>query len=102
MYSYTGFLILLCCAPHIGGWSFLLKDYWEQNITERYDEPAMRALQEIEDPYFYSERLTMPKLIVNAGGESLHRVCSIHHLIVSLDLCRGRVPTTRRHPLLVV
>ena len=49
-----------------GGWTYALEDYVEMNITERFDDPAMRLLQEYEDPYFYRHRLTMPKLVVNA------------------------------------
>lgn len=32
----------------------------------RLDIPEMRSLQEQEDPYFFREKLTMPKLVVNA------------------------------------
>ena len=41
------------------------QDYYEMNITARYDDPNMLKLQQIEDPYFYAHRLTMPKLIIN-------------------------------------
>jgi PhoPQ-activated pathogenicity-related protein len=36
------------------------------NITYRFDDPNMAKLQEMEDPYFYRDRLTMPKMVVNA------------------------------------
>ena len=39
------------------------------NITERFDDPNMLKLQEIVDPYWYFDRLTLPKLIVNAVGD---------------------------------
>ena len=48
------------------GWSFALKDYTEMDIMSRLDSDNMHLLQENVDPYFYKDRLTMPKLIVNA------------------------------------
>jgi len=50
-----------------GGWSFALKDYTEMNIMARIDDPNMTLLSEQEDPYFFRDRLTMPKLVVNAA-----------------------------------
>ncbi len=50
----------------LGGWSWALNDYYEMNIMTRLDTSEMMLLQEQEDPFFYRERLTMPKLIVNA------------------------------------
>jgi len=49
-----------------GGWSYALKDYVDMNLTVRFDDPNMIHLQEMEDPFIYKERLTMPKLVVNA------------------------------------
>jgi hypothetical protein len=49
-----------------GGWTYALQDYADMNITSRFDDPNMVHLQEMEDPYFYKERLTMPKMVVNA------------------------------------
>lgn len=49
-----------------GGWSWAIHDYWEMDIMTRIDNPNMYKLQLQEDPYFFKERLTMPKLVVNA------------------------------------
>jgi PhoPQ-activated pathogenicity-related protein len=49
-----------------GGWSWALHDYTEMNIMANIDDPNMLLLQQQEDPYFFKERLTMPKLVVNA------------------------------------
>lgn len=49
------------------GWTFALSDYTDMNIMTRLDTPEMLLLQQYEDPYFYKERLTMPKFIVNAA-----------------------------------
>ena len=51
---------------HIG-WTFALSDYTAYNITTRFDDPNMLLLQQNVDPFFYKERLTMPKLVINAA-----------------------------------
>lgn len=50
-----------------GGWSFALKDYYERNFTQCLDHPNTATLMKIVDPYWYADRLTMPKLVVNSG-----------------------------------
>jgi PhoPQ-activated pathogenicity-related protein len=49
-----------------GNWSFALKDYTEMNFMDILDSPSTLAMQQLIDPYFYRDRLTMPKFIVNA------------------------------------
>jgi PhoPQ-activated pathogenicity-related protein len=56
-----------------GGWAVALEDYWVMNITSRFDMDEMHTLQTIEDPYWYFDRLTMPKLIVNAVGDEFQQ-----------------------------
>ncbi|RYY85759.1 hypothetical protein EON63_06925, partial [archaeon] len=62
-----------------GGWSYALSDYTDMNLTTRFDDPNMLLLQQNEDPYFFRDRLTMPKLVVNAGmlclGMGMSRWC---------------------------
>jgi PhoPQ-activated pathogenicity-related protein len=56
-----------------GAWSFALEDYTDMNITERFDSPNMVTLQQNVDPYFYKDRLTMPKMVVNAGMDEFQQ-----------------------------
>ena len=56
-----------------GGWTYALQDYIDMNITERFDDPNMVLLQENVDPYFYKERLTMPKMVVNAAMDEFQQ-----------------------------
>jgi PhoPQ-activated pathogenicity-related protein len=52
-----------------GAWSDAVKDYDEQGIMDWMGTPPFRALMKIEEPYEYRERLTMPKLLLNASGD---------------------------------
>ncbi len=52
-----------------GFWAPALNDYTEMRLMEWAGTPQNRALLKIEDPYSYRDRLTMPKLIVNATGD---------------------------------
>ena len=52
-----------------GAWSDAVKDYTEQGIMDWMGTPQFRALMKIEEPYEYRDRLTMPKLILNASGD---------------------------------
>lgn len=52
-----------------GTWPDALKSYEQYGIMKWFGTPQLDALLKIEDPYNYRERLTMPKLIVNAAGD---------------------------------
>ena len=52
-----------------GAWTFALKDYFHCNITVDFQNPNAKLLWELVDPWYYRERLTMPKLAINAGGD---------------------------------
>ena len=50
-------------APAVGNYAV------QHKVMDRWDSPRMAELNKIEDPYFYLDRLTMPKYIVNAAGD---------------------------------
>jgi PhoPQ-activated pathogenicity-related protein len=52
-----------------GFYSAAVGDYFEQGIMQRPPDDRLRRLYEIEDPFSYVDRLTMPKYIVNASGD---------------------------------
>jgi PhoPQ-activated pathogenicity-related protein len=59
-------------AHHYGAYGFWapsIGDYTKFHIMDWAGTPQNDALLKIEDPYSYRSRLTMPKFIVNAGGD---------------------------------
>jgi PhoPQ-activated pathogenicity-related protein len=49
-------------APAVG-------DYVRQGVLDWHDTPEAKALYAIEDPFSYRDRLTLPKLMINAAGD---------------------------------
>jgi PhoPQ-activated pathogenicity-related protein len=61
-----------CCDNHFcsyGFWAPAIGDYTRHKIQDRADSKGYDALMQIEDPYSYLDRLTMPKYVVNASGD---------------------------------
>lgn len=52
-----------------GFWAPAVKDYTEMRLMDWMGTKEHRALMEIEEPYEYRERLTMPKFLINACGD---------------------------------
>jgi len=52
-----------------GFWAPAVHDYVEHDVMNRVGTPRFQALMEIEDPYAYRQRYTMPKLMLNATGD---------------------------------
>ena len=52
-----------------GFYSAAVGNYYEHGIMQREADPRLKQLYDIEDPFSYRDRLTMPKFIVNASGD---------------------------------
>jgi PhoPQ-activated pathogenicity-related protein len=52
-----------------GFYSPAVKDYEDLDIMKWSGTKQYRKLMEIEEPYEYRDRLTIPKFIINAGGD---------------------------------
>ncbi|MBL9123786.1 MAG: PhoPQ-activated pathogenicity-related family protein [Planctomycetaceae bacterium] len=52
-----------------GFWAPAVGDYVRHKLVHRADTPEYAKLMEIEDPFTYRARFTMPKLVVNAAGD---------------------------------
>jgi PhoPQ-activated pathogenicity-related protein len=52
-----------------GFWAPAVKNYFDEHLMDNLGGDAFQKLMDIEDPYSYRERFTMPKLIVNAAGD---------------------------------
>lgn len=52
-----------------GFWAPSVGDYVDHRITQQMNHPRMPALLKLVDPWFYRDRLTMPKFILNASGD---------------------------------
>lgn len=56
-------------AAVYGFWATAVGNYYQHKILQRPTHPRIQELYKIEDPYFYLDKLTMPKYIVNGSGD---------------------------------
>ena len=56
-------------AAVYGFWATAIGAYYQHNILQRFDHPRLAELYSIEDPYYYIDRLTMPKYVINGSGD---------------------------------
>lgn len=52
-----------------GFWAPSVGDYYAQGIMDQMNNPKFLELMKIVEPYHYRDRLTQPKLIMNAAGD---------------------------------
>jgi PhoPQ-activated pathogenicity-related protein len=52
-----------------GFWAPAIKDYEERHIMDWSGTPRYRELMKIVEPFSYRDRLTLPKLMINAAGD---------------------------------
>jgi PhoPQ-activated pathogenicity-related protein len=52
-----------------GFWAPAIDDYVTHKIVDRIGAPEAKKLYDVEDPYSYRHRLTIPKYIVTASGD---------------------------------
>lgn len=52
-----------------GFWAPSVGDYVRGGLVMKENDPGYIELLEIEDPYVYRDRYTMPKLVLNAAGD---------------------------------
>ncbi|XP_041363950.1 autocrine proliferation repressor protein A-like isoform X2 [Gigantopelta aegis] len=62
-----------------GGWTFALKPFYKLNFTAELDTPQAKVLQMIIDPIKYTDRLTMPKLIIDTTGDEYFMLDNPHY-----------------------
>jgi PhoPQ-activated pathogenicity-related protein len=52
-----------------GKYSEQVDDYTRRGLMDRFEEVEGKKLWEMVDPYFYRDRLTMPKLLINGTND---------------------------------
>jgi len=68
----------------LGGWSWAFIPYWIESVPRYLYHPRMDDLEILMDPLYYSERLTMPKLVINAAGDQFFPPDGAHYFYDAL------------------
>jgi PhoPQ-activated pathogenicity-related protein len=56
-------------AEAYGFWAEAIGNYYQHRILQRHDHPRLKEIYRVVDPYYYRDRLVMPKYVVNAAGD---------------------------------
>jgi PhoPQ-activated pathogenicity-related protein len=52
-----------------GFWAPAVTSYYQEHLMDELGDKRFEQLMDLEDPYSYRDRFTMPKLIINAAGD---------------------------------
>ena len=64
---------------NMGGWSFAIKDYTDEDLMAELDSPEFQELLVIIDPYHYLDRFQFPKLVISATGDEFFQTMDDHY-----------------------
>ncbi len=56
-------------AEVYGFWAEAIGNYYQHKLLQRSEHPRMKEIYEVVDPYYYIDRLTMPKYVLNGSGD---------------------------------
>lgn len=81
-----------------GFWAPAINDYSSRGLVQMLGSPESQLLRLIVDPFLFRDRLTMPKFILNAGGDEFFLPDTTRHWIHQLaGDWRLRVVPNRSH-----
>jgi PhoPQ-activated pathogenicity-related protein len=62
-----------------GAWSFALRPYFKENLTQEFFNEKTKRVWEVEDMYSYKERYTIPILEIVSTGDEFFLLDDNHH-----------------------
>ncbi|XP_062522445.1 autocrine proliferation repressor protein A-like [Corticium candelabrum] len=63
----------------LGNWTFAFEDYYDTNFTCHLDDPNIKLLADLVDPFSYRDRLVMPKYEIDTGGDEFFMPDDSHY-----------------------
>ena len=57
-----------------GEYSIAVQDYVNYNIPDRMSTKEFEVLMKYVEPYYFKEKFTMPKLLINAGSDEFSQL----------------------------